>query len=151
MRFHRYLLAATLVVTAAAADQPLLPDAPAKATLQKICGTCHEIETVIASRRTKAGWEHMVDDMVDRGAEGSEEDMTAIVDYLTTNFGKVNVNTASAPELMKFLGLSEKEAHAVTTYREQSGAIKDFDQLQKVPGVDVQKLRSKRSSIAFSQ
>jgi len=93
----------------------------------------------------------MVDDMVDRGAEGSEEDMTAVVDYLAAYFGKVNVNAASAAELQKALGIPEKEARAIISYRDQNGNIKGFDQLVKIPGLDAEKLRSKRSSIAFSQ
>jgi competence protein ComEA len=147
----RFLSALCLAAVAVSWGQVQLPDAPAKARVAKICGTCHEIETVIASRRTKTGWQHMVDDMVDRGAEGSEDDMAAITDYLAIYFGKVNVNTAAVGELQKALGIPERESRAIVTYREQNGKIKDFDELVRIPGVDAEKLRSKRSCIAFSQ
>src|SRR5438309_1003757 len=64
-----------------------LPDAPARDTVKKICGNCHELATVVSSRRTKLAWEQMVDDMITRGAEGSDADMESVVAYLTAYFG----------------------------------------------------------------
>jgi competence protein ComEA len=127
-----------------------LPEGKGKETVQRICTACHDIAAVTGSRRTKAGWEQNVDAMIARGAEGSDADMNAVVEYLTAFFGKINVNTASATELASFLGLSETEAQAIIGYREQNGKYKDFDQLVKSPGVPVEKLREKRPLIAFS-
>jgi competence protein ComEA len=127
-----------------------LPDGAGREALKKICGTCHEVETVVASRRTRIGWERSVDDMVTRGAEGSDEDMAAVVRYLTAYFGKVNVNTAAAAEIEKSLGFSAQEAQAIVAYREKNGKIKDFEELNKVPGVSAEKLQAKRGLIAFS-
>jgi hypothetical protein len=33
------------------------------------------------------GWQQTVEDMIARGAEGSDDDIEAVVDYLTTYFG----------------------------------------------------------------
>ena len=79
------------------------------------------------------------------------EEMEAVVAYLTAFFGKVNVNTATAQELEKLLGLSGQEGQAIAAYRERNGKIKDFEQLKKVPGVDAAKLQEKRSRIAFDR
>src|ERR1044071_3319268 len=133
------------------AAQAELADAPAKETVKKICGNCHEIDTVIGMRRTKIAWQQTTDEMVSRGAEGTGEEMAAVVEYLTTWFGKINVNTAPAADLEKTLGLAAKEAQAIAAYRERNGTIKNFEELEKVPGVDPEKLRQKRSLIAFSQ
>jgi competence protein ComEA len=138
------------VVAAAGLAQTELPDAPAKETVKRICANCHEMETVIASRRTKIGWERITEDMVSRGAMGSDDEMAAVIDYLTANFGKLNVNTASAAEIAKTLGFTEKEAAAIVAWREQNGKFKTFEDLQKVPGVSAEKLKEKRASIAFS-
>jgi competence ComEA-like helix-hairpin-helix protein len=119
--------------------------------VKKICGNCHEITTVVSSRRTKIAWEQMVDDMITRGAEGSDADMESVVAYLTAYFGKVNVNTASVADLQKALGLSENEAQALTSHRARNGNYKNFEELAKTPGLDAEKLRQKRSLIAFSQ
>ena len=130
--------------------QSRLPDAQGRAAVQKICATCHEIETVISSRRTRVGWEQTTEDMIARGAEGSDEEMDAVVEYLATYFGKVNVNTATAEQLVKSLDLSAKEAQAISVYRGRNGKIKDFEELKRVPGVSAEKLQAKRGLIAFS-
>jgi competence ComEA-like helix-hairpin-helix protein len=128
-----------------------LPDGPGKEALQKACASCHEIDAVIASRRTRIGWQLSVDDMISRGAEGSDAEMAAIVEYLSQHFGKVNVNTASAEELEKTLSLSAREAQAIYVYREKNGKVKDLEELKKIPGVNPEQLQAKRGLIAFSQ
>src|SRR4051794_10148026 len=148
MRFRNVLGAVALCAPAFAAE---LPDAPAKEKVVKICGTCHELETVVASQRTKLGWQQMTEDMVARGAEGSEDDLQAVVQYLTDNFGKVNVNTADAAGIQKLAGLTENDARAIVQYREQNGKYKSFADLLKTPGIDSEKLREKRGLVAFSQ
>jgi competence protein ComEA len=134
----------------AAEYQAELPDAPGKAVFEKICGTCHPVKDVIARRRTRTMWEQVVEDMVARGADGSTEEMDAVVTYLSTQFGRTNVNAATAEEMAKSLTISAKDAQAIVAYREKNGKIQDFDQLLKVPGVDVEKIREKRSWIAFA-
>lgn len=152
----RYVLGtgtAVLAFIAIAAGQEKkssLPDGPGKDSLEKVCSSCHELETVVAARRTKGAWQQTIQDMVDRGAEGSDEDMAAILSYLTTFFGRVNVNAASAQELEKSLDLSTTTAQAIVAYREHTGKINNFDELTKIPGVDAEKLQAKRGWIAFT-
>ena len=142
------LVAAPLAVGQEGGAQ--LPDGKGKDAVKKICVGCHELDVVTASLRTKIGWQQNVDDMIARGAEGSDDDMEAVVEYLTKFFGKINVNTATVQELETSLGLSETESKAIVAYREQNGKLKDFEQLKKVPGVSPEKLQAKRSRIAFS-
>ena len=144
------LVALGLEGAAGQGKQSPLPDVPGKEVVRKLCATCHEIETVVASRRTRIGWERSVEDMIARGAKGSDDEMDAVVEYLATYFGKTNVNTAPVDELEKSLGLSKAEAQAIAAYRERSGKIKNFEELTKVPAVDAGKLQAKRSLIAFT-
>jgi competence protein ComEA len=156
MRFRKSVAAASVcwvaltpqMMTAQVSSQ--LPDSPGKAMVTKICTTCHEIESVVSSRRTKIGWQQSVDDMIGRGAEGSDAEMTAVIEYLTRYFGKVNVNTATAAEIEKTVGLPAKEAQAIALYRERNGKIKDFEELKRVPGVSAEEIQAKRGLIAFS-
>jgi competence protein ComEA len=158
MRFRKSSFAAAVLfsvtmhsTTAAGQEKKsTLPDGPGKESLEKVCANCHEVEAVIGMRRTRIGWQQMVEDMIGRGAEGSEEEMAAVVSYLTAFFGKVNVNTASAQELEKALDLPPKEAQAIVDYRAKNGKINDFEQLKKVPGVSADKLQAKRPLIAFA-
>jgi len=138
-------------MSAVAQNAPVqLPEGKGKEAVKKICGDCHEIGTVIGSRRTRIGWQRSVEDMIARGAEGSDDDMEAIVDYLSGFFGKVNVNTASTSDLQSSLGIPDSEAQAIVAYRARNGNFKDFEQLKKVPGVNSERLQAKRAQIAFS-
>jgi len=158
MRFPRSIHAFALAVLialclggAAGQGKPsVFPDAPGKAVVKKLCGTCHDLETVVASRRTRIGWERSVEDMIARGAKGSDDEMDAVVEYLATYFGKTNVNTATVDELEKSLGFSKTEAQAIAAYRERNGKIKNFEELTRVPAVDAEKLQAKRNLIAFT-
>jgi competence ComEA-like helix-hairpin-helix protein len=151
MRCPKKYLAVVLLLPLTLGAQRELPEGAGRETVKKVCGNCHEVETVISSRRTKMGWQAITDDMISRGAEGTEEEMAAVVAYLTGAFGKVNVNTASPDDLQNVLGIPDKEAQAIVSYREQNGRIKNFDELERVPGVDGEKLKGKRSLVAFSQ
>lgn len=146
MRFPKLIfLAYTL------AAQEKLPDGPGKEAIQKICTTCHEVDTVFGTRRTRTGWERTVEKMLTHGAKGSDDEIAAIIDYLTWNFGKANVNTASAEDLEKTLSLPAKEAEAIRAYREKNGKLKDFEDLKKIPGVNPDQLEEKRALITFNQ
>ncbi len=70
------------------AKQAGVPDAAGKAAFEKVCSTCHDSSQALDMRRTKAQWEHVIDEMVTRGASGSDQELAAIADYLTKNFGK---------------------------------------------------------------
>src|SRR5882724_1564864 len=87
-----------------------LPEGPGKAVVERMCTGCHRLENVVRSRRTRDRWTEVVDDMVSRGAKGTENEADEVIDYLSTHFGpdagrKVNVNKAGAPELTSTLDI----------------------------------------------
>jgi competence protein ComEA len=103
-------------------------------------------------RLTKDEWSEQVADMMDRGAEATDAQVAAIVDYLSQNFGresKLWVNTAPYEELKNVLKLTVKEAQALTEWRDQNGSFKNLEELKKVPGVDAGKIDAKKNVIAF--
>lgn len=120
-----------------------------RAVLQKVCGICHALDRVTASRRSRAQWEETTDKMIAVGAKGSEEEFTAVITYLVMHYGRVNVNTATAGEIAEVLGLSAQEAEAIVKYRKDNGKIEDFEALSKAPGVAVEKLEKSRDAISF--
>jgi mono/diheme cytochrome c family protein len=63
------------------------PPAGARETFQKVCSACHAIETVTAQRRTRAQWQESITSMITRGAMGTDEEFSAILDYLTIQYG----------------------------------------------------------------
>ncbi len=120
-----------------------------QAVLQKVCGSCHALGKVTASRRSREQWEEVTDKMIAAGAKATEEEFTVVINYLVTQYGRVNVNTAPASEIVEATGLSEQEAEAIIKYRKDKGKFEDFDALSKTPGVAVEKLEKSRDAISF--
>lgn len=127
-----------------------LPEGKGKDALEHVCTNCHGLDQVTSQRYSKSYWATVVDDMVSRGATGSDEDLNAIVSYLGRNFGKpVNINTATAKEIETGLSFTPAAAEIVVKYRADKGAIKSFEDLQKVPGLDRDLLDEQKKNIVF--
>ena len=124
-----------------------LPDGPGKKEVLQICRDCHELDTVTMDNRTRDGWKKTVAKMVDRGAEGTDEQFEAIVTYLTKNFGRINVNKATAEEIVSGLDFSAKEAGLIVQYREKNGPYKAWRDLTKIEGLDAARVEAKKDHI----
>ena len=85
MRFVICAAAFVVAPTAALAQQP----AAAPAALQKVCGPCHAIERVVSQRKSRALWQESIESMISKGAKGTEEELSQILDYLSANYGPV--------------------------------------------------------------
>ena len=131
-----------------------LPDGPGKAVTERMCKGCHGIENVLRAKRTKANWADVVDDMVSRGAKGTEDEIDQVIEYLAAHFGpaesvKVNVNKATSADLTAGLGITDPDAEAIVRYRSAKGTFKSVEELSKVPGIDAKKIESVRDRIEF--
>lgn len=154
-----YLLGSGLLFSAYAQSGDL-PAGKGRAQFQRICSGCHGTDIIVKVRMAPEQWAATVDDMVNRGAEGTDDDFELIVKYLSANFSgtraapaagaKVNVNAADAAQLTGSLGLSAADAAAIVEYRKNKGDYKDWSDLSKVPGIDQKKLESQKDRIIFS-
>src|SRR5277367_2791227 len=61
-----------------------LPAGQGKAEFQRICGNCHSVSIATSQRMTQAQWTGVVNDMVSRGAKGSQPDLDNVVNYLSS-------------------------------------------------------------------
>lgn len=91
-----------------------LPDGQGKAEFQRICGNCHSVSIATSQRMTQAQWTGVVNDMVSRGAQGSQQDLDNVTTYLATHFGQgtpsvAGATPAPAPAVVKETPLSEAE------------------------------------------
>jgi competence protein ComEA len=152
MRFPAMLCTLLAAAALPAFAQDNLPEGPGKAALLRVCKGCHPPETVAIKHHTREEWEEVVTKMVNSGATGSDEDFNLVVDYLTENFPKtpkVNVNKASASEMVEALAIASKDAQAIVAYREKNGAFKTVDDVKKVPGIDAAKIEAKKAQLQF--
>jgi competence ComEA-like helix-hairpin-helix protein len=112
------------------------------------CGSCHGTERALVAPRTRRGWEGVLAEMANIGAQLETGEPEAVLAFLTERHGLVNVNTANAEELVG-LGLSKKDADTIGSYRSEHGSFADFAALRSVPGLDVDQLNAVRERVAF--
>ena len=78
--------------------QPELPEGRGKAEFKRICGDCHDVAIVTKLRLNADRWTGLVDDMVSRGAQGTQDEFDRISKYLAKNFGLKAAGPAAAGE-----------------------------------------------------
>ena len=133
---------------------PTLHAAPrqgkAEQVFSSVCGRCHPVERITATRRTRSQWEETITTMITtRGAQISDEEFDTILTYLTQEYGRVDVNRAPADAIAEVLSTSDDVAAAIVAYRKEHGPFEDFEALVKVPGVNREALEKKRDAITF--
>ena len=156
----RVFLVATVVLVVATgspspmlAAQNVLPDAPGRDITVKLCASCHAAETVASARHTPEGWRDVIAKMVAAGAEGTEQELETVLQYLSTQFPAeaqkaLNLNTATAIELESVAGLLRKEAAALIVHREKNGPCKKLEDLRKISGLDYKKIEARKERLA---
>jgi len=152
-KFRRTWLAAALALAPGLLWAQLRPGAGSAET-QQLCSGCHELERSISLRQDRDGWKATINKMISLGAQGAEQDFSAALEYLSSNYPAqalphLNVNTAKAIDFETRLSLRRSEAAAVIEYRTKHGSFKSIDDLKTVLGVDPAKIDMKRDILVF--
>jgi competence protein ComEA len=148
-----FLVTLALLPGARLEAQNVLPDAPGKDVTVKVCASCHAAETVASVRHTPEGWRDVIAKMVAAGAQGTEQELEIVFQYLSTQFPAqsqtaLDLNTATAIDLESVAGLLRKEAAALIAYREKNGPCKKLEDLKKVAGLDYKKIEARKELLA---
>ena len=123
--------------------------------MQKVCSSCHELERSVSLRQDRDGWKTTINKMIGLGAQGSEQEFSATLDYLAartypaTALPRLNVNTAVAIDFEARLSLKRSEAALIVKYRGEHGKFKSIEDLKKVQGVDTAKIEAKKDILTF--
>lgn len=134
----------------ATASEPALPDGKGKTELKNTCSQCHALNVIAQKRRTKQEWSTIVDQMQERGAQATDEQVDLIIGYLAAHFGQlIYINQASAEGIQDAFAMTPQEAAAMLQYRRENGNFKNLDDLLNMPGVDAQKIREQSDNIVF--
>lgn len=131
-----------------------LPEGPGRAATIRVCGKCHSPERAASLHQRRSAWEDTIVKMVKLGAQGSDEELEAVLDYLSTHFatevpGPIDINKSRAVDLEAGLLLRRSQAKAIIEYRDKNGSFKSIDDLRNVPGIDFHSIESKKSRIVF--
>lgn len=74
-----------------------LPEGAAKPIVQRACTTCHTVKMITNKRATQEEWAKTVDDMTNRGAQLSDDEIDKVIDYLAANFKPVDPDRKQPP------------------------------------------------------
>ncbi len=140
-----------LGVADVALAQGQLPEGKGRDETIRVCGVCHPAERGAAVRLTRAGWQEVITKMVSLGAKGTDPELEAVLEYLSTNFKgdaakPINLNTASAIDLEAVAGLLRREAAAWIAQRTKT-PCKTLDDLKKFKGLDFKKIDARRDRL----
>ena len=117
-------------------------------SLKAVCGKCHNLQLVMDTPRSYVDWHDTVQQMVDRGASGTDEQFDAIMDYLHRTMTTIDVNSADADELEMVLNASATVAQAIVA-RRKTKKITGLADLKSISGVDASVVDAKARLIFF--
>ena len=86
----------TLLCAASLSNAAVLPEGAGKAETVKLCGRCHSLDQAVSLRQGQADWAETISKMVNLGAQGSEDDLNTVLNYLVKFYGPVSDPAAPA-------------------------------------------------------
>ena len=142
-----FALFTALAAAPASASAQALPDGEGKATVVKLCGTCHPPERGASVRLTREGWQDVMTRMVGLGLKASDEELNVALEYLATHFkgeaaAPLNLNRATPQQLQSVAGLLRSESAALVAHRAKT-PCKTLDDLKAVAGLDFAKIEKR--------
>ena len=131
-----------------------IPDGAGRAETEKLCSGCHELDRAVSLRQNRDGWKGTINRMVNFGADGTEAEFAAVLDYLSATYPAselppLNVNSARAIDFESRLNLRRSQAAAIIDYRTKHGRIKSIEELKSIPGADSVKIEAKKDILVF--
>jgi DNA uptake protein ComE-like DNA-binding protein len=118
-------------------------DAQAVAT---VCTACHSSAQFLTAARPYLRWEQTMQDMLDRGAVATDDQLDHVLSYLVKNITIVNINASPPDQLIMTLQIPGPVAEEIVN-RRTAHAFTNVDELKAVKGINadvVQKLNAKK-------
>jgi hypothetical protein len=115
-----------------------------------VCTACHSSAQFLTAPRPYLRWEQTMQDMLDRGAVATDDQLDHILSYLVKNITIVNVNSSLPDQLGMTLQIPSAVAQDIVA-RRSAHAFTSVDELKSVKGINLdvlQKLAAKKL-IAF--
>jgi DNA uptake protein ComE-like DNA-binding protein len=106
------------------------------------CTECHNLQRILAVRKSKEGWAEIADKMIkEEEAKLTPETVATVSTYLGQALGPdvpplVDLNTATRDDLVKVPGVTPELADKLLAHREANGAFASRDDARPVLGLD---------------
>ncbi|MBA2589527.1 MAG: helix-hairpin-helix domain-containing protein [Alphaproteobacteria bacterium] len=148
-----YLVASNSVAAQAAPGEmeaitkasDLDPDPADGQAVATVCTACHSSAQFLTAARPYRRWEQTMQDMLDRGAMATDEQLDRILTYLVKNITMVNLNSSPADQLAMTLQIPAATAQEIVSKR-SGRAFTNIDELRDTKGINMdvlQKLAAK--------
>lgn len=141
--------------SAAAAPSKEMPEGPGKQIILRECAACHQPDRLTEYQHSPEEWQAIVTRMGARVPSATKAELDIIASYLAANYpkvevaGKLNVNKATATDLVSQFALTPAEAGAVVKYRERHGEFREWGDLLAIYGVDGRKIEAAKDRMSF--
>jgi competence protein ComEA len=121
---------------------------PAQA-VKKVCTGCHGLEIVMDTPKDYDSWHDTVQEMIDRGANGTQDEYGLVMQFLFENMTTVDVNHADAETLGAVLHAAPDQVASIIA-RRQKRPFRNLGDLEaSVPGLNRSALEAKKRMIFF--
>ncbi len=84
------LVSGSAQTTPPATSADTLPDGAGKPIVQKQCVMCHSLSVVTSKRASHTEWTQVVNQMVSRGADLSDDEIDTVIEYLSSHYGPLD-------------------------------------------------------------
>jgi len=160
-RTFRVLLASFLVLlmadaarlagsSGASAAEELPSKESGEKVTQEVCAGCHGVDFFGGKRMTREMWRLTIEDMIGRGAVGTDEQFEQVISYLSAYRGTVvKVNEANAQLLGQVLDVPIEQAQAIVDFRAENGRFANLESLLAVPGIDRARVYEQKLNLSF--
>ena len=151
---NKLMLVLLAISVGAGTSSGQIPEGAGRAETEKLCSGCHELDRAVSLRQDRDGWKGTINRMVNFGADGTEAEFAAVLDYLSATYPAselppLNVNSARAIDFESRLNLRRSQAAAIIDYRTKHGRIKSIEELKSIPGADSVKIEAKKDILVF--
>jgi polyhydroxyalkanoate synthesis regulator phasin len=137
------LLATLLLLFSASSSASDLPPGDGKAIVERTCVSCHALKVVTAKRASKEQWSTLVDQMISRGADLSDDEAGIVVDYLAKNFGPAKEpdggeknHSQSGSMSMNQISSNQSASSGPNRNQIKNISLKEWRNLSKVLGIE---------------
>jgi len=122
------------------------PDPADAKAVAAVCTACHSSAQFLTAARPYLRWEQTMQDMLDRGAVATDDQLDHILSYLVKNITIVNINSSPPDQLGMTLQIPSTVADEIVAKR-TAHPFANVDELKAVKGINVdvlQKLKAKK-------
>jgi len=119
------------------------------AAVHKVCTACHGMQIVVDTPKDYDAWHDTVQEMIDRGANGTPAEFDLVMQWLYRNMTTVDVNHADDDALANTLHASPTVVAAIVARRKSQPFKNLMDLETSIPGLDKAVLDAKNRMIFF--